>query len=710
MKFLLETVAYSYAQIFFSNRKWFGIVILLGSLISPIQGFMALFGVILANLIAYILKFDTDKIRSGFYGFNGLLVGAAIAYYFELTFTVLLLLPIFIIITFFITAVLEHYLATAFNLPGLSLPFILSTYIFLIFITNYSSIYSVTQNYSSVINQYLHPNVQLFLRSLSLIIFQPSIITGLIILIAILFFSRVLFVLSIIGFVTSILSVNLILPQQANQLMLLASFNSILVSFAVGGSLVIPSRKSLLLAVISVIMTVIAVGFFYRLLYTTHLPILVLPFNAIVLSVIYSLKFRKDHTDLTLLYFQPGSPEENYYYHHNRKARFDRFKYFEPELPFFGEWKVSQGFDGQFTHKKDWKYAWDFVIVNEKGEEFSNNGNSVEDYYCYNIPVTSPLDGEVVKIIDGISDNPIGEANTEKNWGNTIIIKHDKDFFSSISHLKEGSFKVKEGDYVKKGEMLAACGNSGRSPYPHIHFQFQATDKLGDKTLKYPIAFYTTKKDNGLIFESFNFPEEGAIVQNIQPHKLIKNAFDFRLGNKRTFSYEVNKKIVNEDWEVKIDIYNLTYIENNFGDKVYFHLSNRIFYFTSYIGQKNRALYYFYLNAMHVPICMIQDLSWNGNYAISELPISNIRYISELFLLIKNFLSVTGKYSFQEITNGKTSYLLKSEINVKGTEIFSFYKQNFSGLVEINEDGEIDSFSFYENKNQIFKTKNIKEV
>ena len=70
MQFFLDSTLYSYAQIFFSNRKWFGAAVLVASFSTPLLGLMALLGVLISNLVAYILKFDAEKIRSGFYGFN----------------------------------------------------------------------------------------------------------------------------------------------------------------------------------------------------------------------------------------------------------------------------------------------------------------------------------------------------------------------------------------------------------------------------------------------------------------------------------------------------------------------------------------------------------------------------------------------------------------------------------------------------------------
>jgi murein DD-endopeptidase MepM/ murein hydrolase activator NlpD len=40
-----------------------------------------------------------------------------------------------------------------------------------------------------------------------------------------------------------------------------------------------------------------------------------------------------------------------------------------------------------------------------------------------------------------------------------------------VAHLKRRSVKVKAGDRVRAGELIGACGNSGSSTEPHVHFQ-----------------------------------------------------------------------------------------------------------------------------------------------------------------------------------------------------------------------------------------------
>ena len=213
MKFFSDSIIYSYAQIFFSNKKWFGVMIIIASFVTPQLGIMALLGVALSNAAAIILKFDADKIRSGCYGFNGILFGAGASFFFNVDLFLLSIILIFIIITFFISAVLENHLAVTFNLPGLSLPFIISLYIFIIFLSNYDFIKPAFFGSSrETISSSLPAYVSDYLRSLSLIIFQPNIASGLIIAIALVFFSRVLFLLSIFSFALCLFFLDLILP------------------------------------------------------------------------------------------------------------------------------------------------------------------------------------------------------------------------------------------------------------------------------------------------------------------------------------------------------------------------------------------------------------------------------------------------------------------------------------------------------------------
>ncbi len=373
-------------------------------------------------------------------------------------------------------------------------------------------------------------------------------------------------------------------------------FNYILTAIAIGGFFIIPSKYSflwviLLTPIISFIITATSVFFL-----SLQLSIYSLAFNIVVLIFIYALKFRERYfTKPELVSVQQFSPEQNLYAHLNYRSRFDVFAQTPVVLPFLGEWTITQSHDGEHTHRNEWRHAWDFEIFDEDGKKFEGDGLAPEDYFCYNKPVTAAADGVVQEIKDGLPDNPIGEIDVDKNWGNTIVIKHQEKLYTKISHLKKGTVKVKKGDNVKRGDVLAYSGNSGRSPIPHIHFQVQQTPFIGSKTIDYPLAKYVLKKDDGYELKTYDRPQKEQTVINIGKNDSLFKAFNFIPGQK--ISFEVtnkDKKQESINWEVKADFYNTVYLEcSKSGSKAWFKNDGTLFYFTHFDGDMESMLYYF---------------------------------------------------------------------------------------------------------------------
>ena len=87
--------------------------------------------------------------------------------------------------------------------------------------------------------------------------------------------------------------------------------------------------------------------------------------------------------------------------------RFKNDTYYHIHLPFFGEWRMSQGHAGGITHKGDWRFAWDFDIVDETGKTYRPPGKTTSDFYCYGLPVLAPAAGYVATVVDDVDDNEI---------------------------------------------------------------------------------------------------------------------------------------------------------------------------------------------------------------------------------------------------------------------------------------------------------------
>lgn len=164
-------------------------------------------------------------------------------------------------------------------------------------------------------------------------------------------------------------------------------------------------------------------------------------------------------------------------------------------MPITNEWFVFWGGINQFVNYhyvyEDQRYAYDLVIIKD-GLSYRESINNLENYYAFNREITAPADGKVVKIIDGVIDNVIGELNPDQPEGNCIIIEHSNNEFSMLAHLKQNSIIVNEGESVIRGQVVGLCGNSGNSTEPHLHFQVMNSENyLEGKSIR-------IKFENGL--------------------------------------------------------------------------------------------------------------------------------------------------------------------------------------------------------------------
>lgn len=71
--------------------------------------------------------------------------------------------------------------------------------------------------------------------------------------------------------------------------------------------------------------------------------------------------------------------------------------------------------------------------------------------------IVTPADGTVVF------------AGLEGGYGNVLVIDHGYGIKTRYGHL--ASIRAKAGDRVKRGDTIAAMGNTGRSTGPHLHYE-----------------------------------------------------------------------------------------------------------------------------------------------------------------------------------------------------------------------------------------------
>jgi murein DD-endopeptidase MepM/ murein hydrolase activator NlpD len=77
-----------------------------------------------------------------------------------------------------------------------------------------------------------------------------------------------------------------------------------------------------------------------------------------------------------------------------------------------------------------------------------------------NTPIYATADGIVMATKKARQTGGLGKA---------LIVVHNYGFKTYYGHLNK--FAVKKGDYVKKGQLIAYSGNTGRSTGPHLHYE-----------------------------------------------------------------------------------------------------------------------------------------------------------------------------------------------------------------------------------------------
>jgi len=682
----LTSILDSYTQVFFSNNKLFALILIVTTFVDPFAGTSGIVAVVFANTLAYLIGFNRQNIKAGYYGFNSLLVGLGMGIFYQPGIQFFIVLIFASLLTLMLTVMMEGVVGK-YGLPFLSLSFLLGTWLVTLASRQFTAlaisergIYHMNEMYSlgglSMVRTYnwfqdlpLHESVKLYFRSLGAIFFQYQMFAGILVAIGLLIYSRIAFMLSLLGFFSAVLYYKFIGADIYELSYGYIGFNFILTSIAIGGYFIIPSKYSflwviLLTPLISIILT--STNAIFRLF---QLSVFSLPFNVTVLLFLYVLKFRdRSLTKPEIVGFQQVSPEKNLYSHLNFKGRFGNNPAFSISLPFWGEWKVTQAHNGSLTHQGEWRHAWDFEIVDGEGLSYSKEGNSRENYYCFHKPVLAPADGWVEEIIDEVDDNDIGKLNLDQNWGNTIVIRHSGQLFSKLSHLEKGSFKVKKNDFVKKGDVLAACGNSGRSPVPHLHFQLQATPFVGSKTLDYPIGHFILNKNSQFDLKSYDRPGLNDLVSNLEKNSSLEKFFHFIPGQELRFLVRTDKQSYNVEWDVQVDAMNNSYVYCPLTrSKAWFRYDGEIHYFTHFEGSRKSMLYLFYLGAYKVTTGFYKNLKVKDTYPLSLVTNKGLiflqDFIAPFWLLMKPEYELEYMKLEDNFTN--TNISLRSAMQLK---------------------------------------------
>jgi Peptidase family M23 len=177
--------------------------------------------------------------------------------------------------------------------------------------------------------------------------------------------------------------------------------------------------------------------------------------------------------------------------------------------------------DGRITVSR--RYAIDWKQV-EQGKSFSGDARDKHSYYAYGKAVLAVADGKVVTARDGLPDNvpghneafhPAVPITMDTIAGNTITLDLGGGQFAYYMHLQPGSLRVKAGDHVRRGQLLALVGDSGDAREPHVHFEVTTSSKLmAGEGLPYLIDRYrvTAANDGATGLRTHELPLNNSVV------------------------------------------------------------------------------------------------------------------------------------------------------------------------------------------------------
>lgn len=685
----VQAIPNAYATVLFSDSLGIGLALMLLTFASPIVGLAGATALLCAMLASRSLGFEAWDSASGVLSFNSLLIGLAIGYYYPYSGISTLnphffaLIAVASLSTMFLYIGLNYLCQSLFKLPSMSLAFSLAAVFFWYYLVRSGYFTGLNFQKPLLFQHNLHLNWfwQDYFLSLGSIMFVPDLLVGIVLAFVLLMITRIGFMLSLLGW-----SICYLLMQYSNMGstygMFFPGFNLILISMAIGSVFLIPSKSSYLLAIFATITGfLLAVAMSGKYYYADmmsgrpsflYLPIFALPANVVVIALIYALRLRVQQRSPILNDYGILHPEKALDAYLSRYRRFISAGVPQLHMPVSGTYLISQGHNGPHTHQKDWAQAWDFEMLNTQGEKYSEDANRLTDYYCYGKAVYAAAAGYVAKVVNSIPDNPIGEVNTVDNWGNYLSISHGYGFYTLYAHLKEGSVKLAEGDYIKMGEKIGQIGNSGRSFVPHLHFQAQAAIDAGSRTVFSHILNYKIQAADGSSrFIASGIPEEGEQVSALIPEKNLAGILQLGYGQVQSFRVEDRNGSQIETWKVELDLWGNHSIHSDAGTKLDFSIYHGIFNALSLKGKRHNALSAFAFAAGRIPWCHHQSLAWQDEPSLSVAmpPLGK-----NLSLFLIPFFKPIRVQSQARLSSKDSTILIesKTELSILGMKLKSY--------------------------------------
>ncbi len=620
---LSNTLFRAYATVLFAERPLVGGLFMLATLRFPNTALAGMLAALVALLSARLLKFK--NLDSGLHIYNSLLVGLSLGATYRLDSYLALLICLAAVLAVFFTVTLSDALWRLDRLPVLSLPFVIVAFAAAFAARGYGSL-----------SHYLFPlaphevfffeTADHFFTALGATFFIPHPVSGLLFFIGLLITSRYLTLLAVCGFLVGDTLYMLLSGLSYPQLSAWTGFNFILTAMALGGIFSVPSWQSFLLAMLGAALSAMISTATQTVMLIYGLPVMAIPFLLTTLTMLAALSKRFNSASPEILLEKPALPEISMERARLAKVRGLSANQLALAAPFMGEWTVYQGMNGEHTHQGLWQHALDFIITDEDGKSYQRSGNALEDFYCFGLPVLSPVYGTVVSCIGHLADNAPGEVDTEHNWGNFVLIQVGYQHHVLLAHLQQHSLTVKEGEWLHPGQQVGLCGNSGRSPQPHIHLHSQQEALLGSPTEPFVLSGVIVQTAQQRQFRLSTVPSKNDRVIAKTANRQLSQALHFPVGKSLYYRFRRGQ---DAKWQLRHFYVRLT-LEGQFrlhsdtGASAAFIETDKVLAFYDRTGGDDWVLDMLILNLGLTPF-VNGGLDWQDRPSVALLPLQGWR-------------------------------------------------------------------------------------
>jgi urea transporter len=279
------------SQVFFQNNPLTGLMMLAavfwGSYANEnlSVGWGAVLGLVVSSFTAMLLRVDRESLRQGLYGFNGVLVGAALPTFLSHPPALWAYVVIGAAASTIFTLALANVVKT-WQVPGSTAPFVFTTWLLLLAAYSFARIPAAAMGPAVLPTPTGTTDIQLsgsiiasiLAKNVSQVYLVENVVTGILFLVAIAVSSVRSAIFAVAGSVVSLATTVLLGASGSSVRAGLYGFSAVLTAIAVGAVFNTPSTRVTLYALFATLFTVIAQAALNAALSPVGIPTLTFPY------------------------------------------------------------------------------------------------------------------------------------------------------------------------------------------------------------------------------------------------------------------------------------------------------------------------------------------------------------------------------------------------------------------------------------------------